>query len=455
MGPGWRRFATAGGAFLLTVGILAGCGGSAASNHSPKDKQENALAGATVRGETITFWADEAIALDVQQKVWQPLLDQFERQTGIHVNYQPVPWENLLNQILAQITSGATDVDVVAIGNTWVSSLAATNGLLPLTADRLQEIGGKEKFLAAAFGLTGLPGQDPVAVPYSVGGMGLFYNKEKFQQAGISATPKTWNEFMADAKKLTEPSKNEYGVVLDTATVTDMAHLFFVLFSQKGGNFFADSAGKQPTLTTPQAHEAARFIGDLFAQKVLSPGSAEYASADEMTHAFIQGEGAMMISQNSSMVALDQSPLKGKYGVAPLPIFPGGQDVTSHVAGVDLAIFKNAQHQQAALKFLKFVTDKEAQVTLAKAFHAFPTTPEALDDPYFSQGNFAVFKEILLKRAKPSPPVPTYSQVESDIGSAIKAIASAAASGQHYSDALIDQQLRSANDDIAALAVAP
>lgn len=121
----WRQIAAAGGALLLTVGILAGCG-STIGNPTSNGQPGHAPTGTTARGETITFWADEAITLDAQHKVWQPLLDQFERETGVHVNYQPVPWGNLLNQILAQITSGATDVDVVAIGNTWAFSLAAT-----------------------------------------------------------------------------------------------------------------------------------------------------------------------------------------------------------------------------------------------------------------------------------------------------------------------------------------
>ncbi|MBE3555658.1 MAG: sugar ABC transporter substrate-binding protein [Firmicutes bacterium] len=447
----WQRVATAVGAFALTAGVLAGCGGGASNT----PQQSNAPTGSKTGGETITFWADVEAPLNQQKQIWQPVLDQFEQQTGIHVNYQAIGWDSLLNQITTQITSGASDVDVVGIGNTWASSLAATNGLLPLTPDRLQQIGGKEKFVPAAFGLTGLPGQDPVAVPYISEAMGLFYNKEMFQQAGISDPPKTWDEFLADAKKLTDPAKKQYGVVLDTGDTSDMAHLFFVLLSQKGGSFFADQAGKRPTLTTSQAHEAAKFIGDLFTQKVISPGSAEYNSADEMNNAFINGEGAMMISQNNSMATLDNSPMKGKYGVAPVPIFSGGQNVTSHVAGIDLAIFKNSQHQQAALQFLKFVTDKEAQVELNKGFHQFPANKEALNDPAFSQGNLAVFKQVLLTSAKPTPQVPTYTQVETDVGSAIKAIASAAATGQNYGDALIDQQLKTANDDIAALSATP
>ena len=50
--------------------------------------------------------------------------------------------------------------------------------------------------------------------------IGLLYNKDMFKKAGIvdkngnALPPETWEEFRADAKKLTNKSKNEYGVVL-------------------------------------------------------------------------------------------------------------------------------------------------------------------------------------------------------------------------------------------------
>jgi raffinose/stachyose/melibiose transport system substrate-binding protein len=40
------------------------------------------------------------------------------------------------------------------------------------------------------------------AVPYSVGVVGFWYNKDLFKQAGISSTPTTWPQFIADVKKL-------------------------------------------------------------------------------------------------------------------------------------------------------------------------------------------------------------------------------------------------------------
>jgi raffinose/stachyose/melibiose transport system substrate-binding protein len=40
------------------------------------------------------------------------------------------------------------------------------------------------------------------AIPYSVGVVGFWYNKELFKQAGITAVPKTWPQFLAAVQKL-------------------------------------------------------------------------------------------------------------------------------------------------------------------------------------------------------------------------------------------------------------
>src|SRR5256885_765921 len=40
---------------------------------------------------------------------------------------------------------------------------------------------------------------------------GLFYRTDLFAAAGIDHPPATWDEFAADAQKLTDPAKKQYG----------------------------------------------------------------------------------------------------------------------------------------------------------------------------------------------------------------------------------------------------
>jgi multiple sugar transport system substrate-binding protein len=204
--------ATAVAATLLTG--ACGSGGQSASGGRP----------------AITYWASDqgsSIAEDV--KVLTPELDAFTRQTGIKVDLEVIGWNDLLNRILAAAASGQGP-DVVNIGNTWSTSLQATGAFLPVSADVLNQIGGTGRFLPNALAATGAPGKDPVGVPLYSLAYALYYNKAMFAAAGIANPPTTWEEFVADGKRLTNGS--QWGVSVEGASTSENAHHAFT-FSQQ------------------------------------------------------------------------------------------------------------------------------------------------------------------------------------------------------------------------------
>ena len=56
--------------------------------------------------KTLTYWAsNQGASIEVDKKVLQPELDKFEKETGIEVKLEVVPWSDLLNRILTATTS--------------------------------------------------------------------------------------------------------------------------------------------------------------------------------------------------------------------------------------------------------------------------------------------------------------------------------------------------------------
>jgi len=141
--------AAATGAVMLSLALAASaCGGGSStgggSNDSPKE---------------LTYWAsNQGASIEADKKVLQPELDKFEKQTGIKVKLEVVPWSDLLNRILTATTSGQGP-DVLNIGNTWSASLQATGALLPWDKAQFDKIGGKDRFVDSALGSTGAEGQ--------------------------------------------------------------------------------------------------------------------------------------------------------------------------------------------------------------------------------------------------------------------------------------------------------
>ncbi|MER6096447.1 family 1 glycosylhydrolase [Streptomyces sp. NPDC001728] len=220
------RAAATGAVTLSLVLTAAACGGGSPAGGS----------GSGGGTRTLTYWAsNQGANLEVDKKVLRPELDRFEKQTGIKVKLEVIPWSDLLNRILTATTSGQGP-DVLNIGNTWSASLQASGALLPWDAENFEAIGGKDRFVDSALGSTGTTGQDPAAVPLYSMAYALYYNKKMFKDAGIAKPPATWDELIADGRKLSKDGKSAIGV--EGGNLANNIHQVFVLGKQHGADFF-------------------------------------------------------------------------------------------------------------------------------------------------------------------------------------------------------------------------
>ncbi|MFH9040481.1 ABC transporter substrate-binding protein [Streptomyces sp. NPDC017966] len=412
--------AAATGAVILSLALAASaCGGGSStgggSNDSPKE---------------LTYWAsNQGASIEVDKKVLQPELDKFEKQTGIKVKLEVVPWSDLLNRILTATTSGQGP-DVLNIGNTWSASLQATGALLPWDAKNFDKIGGRDRFVDSALGSTGVEGQDPAAVPLYSMAYALYYNKQMFADAGIDGPPATWDELVAAGKKLSEDGK--WGLGMEGSNPSENIHHAFVFAKQHGADFF--TADGEADFTNDGAVAAVKQYVDLMAKdKVIAPGNAEYAQNQSVSD-FAKGRTGMLLWQSASANLTSQGMSEDAYGIAPVPVQSGtpgaGKQVNSMVAGINLAVFKNTDNLDGATKFVKFMTSDAEQKILNTAYSSIPPVKTAQEDAAFNSPANAVLKDTLAKSAVALPQVPDESQFETAVGTAVKELFADAAAGR-------------------------
>jgi multiple sugar transport system substrate-binding protein len=234
-GGSWSRkdFLRLGGLGLAGLTLIGGaaCGGSGGGANQ------------------LTYWASQqAPTIGQDKKILAGVAREFENKTGISVNIKVIGWDDLWNRITTAVSSGQGP-DVLNIGNTWSPSLQASGVFLPFDQDPLNSIGGKSKFIQTAFDTSGAPGKTPTSAPVYGLSYALFYNKAMFEKAGIDSPPKTWDEFLAVAKELTDPP-NRWGLAVEGASVTENAHWAFILGRQQGGELFDDK--DKPTFDSPE-----------------------------------------------------------------------------------------------------------------------------------------------------------------------------------------------------------
>ena len=429
-------------ALVAALGLTASaCGGGKSDNGGSKT-------GGSDKGVTLTYWAsNQGTSLDNDKQVLTPELKKFQQQTGITVKLEVVGWADLLNRILAATTSGQGP-DVLNIGNTWSASLQATGALLPFDSSNFTAIGGKDRFAPSAIAASGAAGKDPAAVPLYSMAYGLYYNKKMFTDAGLQP-PTTWAELDTDARKLT--TGGHYGIAVEGSNGAENIHHVFVLAKQRGSDWF-DSSGK-PTFTSDANVAAVKQYVDFISDGLAAKGDAEYSQNQTITD-FATGKAAMMMWQSAATSIKAHGMTQDQYGVVPVPTqtanATGDAGVTSMVAGINLAVFKNTKHESAALKFVKFMTSAPEQKILNSAYGSLPPVTEAQSDPAFQTPDLKVLASVLQKSAAPLPQVANESQFETLVGTAVKDLFADAAGGKAVTTASVKAALNKAQQQMPA-----
>ena len=223
-------------------------------------------------------------------------------------------------------------------------------------------------------------------VPWDMGMIGFWYNKDLFSKAGISAPPATWDEYLADVTKL------------KTAGIAPLAiagkdkwpsmHLWTYLVLRNGGGDALSQMIQSGNWNTDACTKAGEAV---LALNALNPYQAGYKSATYNDEAAAVGNGkaAMeLMGQWAPSVQKDQSANKqglgDKLGWFAFPAVTGGAGAaTDGVGGGNgIAVGKNAPPE--AIDFLKFFNNVENQTKLNKDGVGLSTTvgtESAISDP--------------------------------------------------------------------------
>ena len=197
--PGISRKAAFALAASAAIALLAtACTGQADSGASDDASKET----------TINFWHGWSAPSEV--KAVKTLVAGFEKaHPNIHVNVVGNMTDDKINQALR--AGGAKAPDVISSFTTNnVGKFCSSGALVDLNPFfKKAGIDPEKTFPKAMNEYTQFDG-NRCAVPLLGDAYGLYYNKTAFEKAGITAPPKTWSEFEADAKKLTITKGDSY-----------------------------------------------------------------------------------------------------------------------------------------------------------------------------------------------------------------------------------------------------
>lgn len=261
-------------------------------------------------------------------------------------------------------------------------------------------------------------------VPMEVEPMAMYYRKDHFEKTGLTEAdiPKTWDELLALAKKLT--TGDRFGVLFETTPGYYQNFTWYPFLWQGGGDI--QGADGRSALNSPAMVQALKFWGDAV-RTGAAPRKPLGGGAWDIVPNLGSGYCAMQNCGIWGIAALKSGAPDVPYGVFRLPVPPGGKYVT---VGGGWAMVANARGKQADIagQFCAWALASKSPdsvkrvvdwCTVAKSDIPPRTSAFESAKTAFQSGMLQVFAEQIYPGTRSEPRVPP--QVYKAISDAIQA----------------------------------
>lgn len=386
--PQWRgsrrTFLMASGAVAGSL-ALAACGDKASPPGAAAPATTGAGAGGTAyKGPAVqlAFWNGWTGADGDQAK---KMVEQFNQANpNIKVQMNVYQWADFFKKLPAAVRTGnGPDIAVMHIDE--IATNAAQKVITPIS-DIATALGLKATDFDPAVWQGGLYRDARYGIPIDVHNLGLFYNKDLFEKAGLDADkpPATKDEYMAALDKLK-------GIGIQGSWVSPFQFTggfqFESLLWQYGGELF-NADVTQATWNSAAGLDALTFMVDLV-KNGYSPKNvaqdADYIALKNSKNA-LNWQGIWQVN--------DVTTLKGvKIGLAPLPAIGGTKGVwgNSHQFVLPATTSPDANKTEASRYFINWFTSHGAEWALSAKVPA--AKSEAASPEFKKLTNLAPFAE--------------------------------------------------------------
>jgi multiple sugar transport system substrate-binding protein len=352
-------------AAALTV-LLTGAG-SCSGGAAPE-------AGELSGGNTLIWYIGST---EQNQKDYARILaDEFEVANPpikVEIKHTPKNTDRARAALIDALRPGADDTPDVYLGDViWPVEFASNGRALPL--DDQFEASFWERFEPAQVRQVTYRNRIYAAPFFADQGM-LYYRKDL-----VSTPPKTWEELVRVSAALASQRKVQYGYVWHGAAYEGLTCIWTEVLADAGGSTIT-ADGNRSAIDSPEALKALRFLRDLVTHGI-SPAEVTRFEESEAIQLFASGRAAFLRGWNVaySRLIAPSNPLHDKIGVAPLPSFAGRTGPGySTTGGWSLYINPNTHRLDTSRTFIRWLTDFQAQLLLAKLSHI-PTSVDVRRD---------------------------------------------------------------------------
>jgi multiple sugar transport system substrate-binding protein len=385
----------------------AGQPAAAAGQQAPAASK--AQAGKTIKFGTLASFKGDA---------FEKSIPEFEKASGIKVQLDKLPLENLVDKLTVSLAGGSSDYDVAMIDEPWVAGLSQY--LLPLEELAARDKVDTNKYVAKAMG-AGTYKNVKLALPVDPNVQMVWYRKDLYEAKGVKP-PTNLDELVAAAEKLHDPANDVSGIsIAAKKEAQTMVAAITLLWKEGGevitpdGKFGFDSPAGLKAFETYQ-----RIL------KVSPQGSLAYGGAEQLD-AFYQGKVSTILywaSAGPNAVDPAKSKVADKVGWTSIPNAMSGVWV--------LGIPKSSKNQDAAWEYIKWQTGPEGSLPFTTFGGGHSAWTDVLKAPDFvKKYPWAPDFQKALEGSKARPQTPHWTAIQT----AIVDMSTAILSGQQTAEA--------------------
>ncbi len=382
-------------ASLLVLSLfLAGCG----EESSSKDKN------------TVDIWvhtSSETAEGEVMQETVDSFNEEYEGTYQAEIQFIPRGgggggYEDKIN---AAVSTG-TLPDLLTLDGPNTAAYAEAEIIAPLG----EYISNKEDLLDSIINQGTYKGK-LYAVGYSESGVGIYYNKEMFKEAGIDMdalptieNPWDWERFMELSKKLTETYEVPAIDMMLNSQNEWLMYAFTPFIWSNGGQVISDEGNALGYFNSQKTMEALNFV-----QEMLNKG---YTTLSPSENGFLTGKYPMLMSGSWTIQQIETSYDDLDYGIMPYPTSPETNELVSPSGSWQYAMTQGTDNKEAAGALIDFMTTTEAMVDISLGNGVLPARHSAAEE---LEGQVSPQMSTLIEQntasAHPRPIVPAYPQV--------------------------------------------
>ena len=359
-------------ASVMVLSMLAGCGNKAdtpnseapASNPPASQPAENSQepAGKQYDGVELTMWSMWSTG-EPQANVISAAAAAFEEQTGAKVNIEFKGRD--VNKVLSASLEAKEAIDIIEddykrIGTVYQDyTMDLTDMAKAANYDSFSYKCFTDQSIAWCGFLNAITEQPNVG--------GIFYDKDAFAKAGVTAEPKTWAEFLDVCQKLKDA---DIGPLAQDSAYCDFA--FYHTLVRYLGEDKIEELTMNGGWAGTAAEQAAQDIIDLRNSGFLADGAPDEFPSSQNKIGF--GQAAMVICADYVTAEVNNTTGSSvNWGLFNYPAVDGGVDNGAAYMGANsLAITSYSENGQAAFDFIIFLTTGEWGQKLADEAHQIP-----------------------------------------------------------------------------------